>query len=348
MLKKKIIKFGKSFKDVDEIKKDFFLENKNLLFKQDRLNKLYLLQPKRIKCKACNAKLGGSFFLNHGIKYFECKKCTHINGYHQDTHDFTNKIYINEKTNYSKSYHETNLKKFLIRQKKIYDPKAVFLKNSFKNHKKIKVLDIGAGSGYFLSSLLDCKFSDAKGVEVSRKQVEFGKKIFLKLKKNPNTIENLDFKNIINLVKKTDFECISLIGVLEHMTDMSVVMKAIQNNKKIKYIYVLVPMSSFICVVENIFSKIFNRHLGGGHTHLFTERSLLTFMKKYRFIDHSAWWFGTDIHDFYRSLILEMGKKNYKPLQNIIYNMKNIIDSLQLELDKKKISSEVHMLLKRK
>ena len=94
MLKKKIIKFRESFKDVDEIKKDFFLENKNLLFKQDKLNKLYLLQPKRIKCKACNAKrvmqnLRDPFFLNHGIKYFECKKCTHINGYHKDTHDFT-------------------------------------------------------------------------------------------------------------------------------------------------------------------------------------------------------------------------------------------------------------------
>ena len=230
-------------------------------------------------------------------------------------------MYVNEKTNYAKSYHETNTKKFLIRQKKIYDPKAVFLKNSFKNHKKIKVLDIGAGSGYFLSSLLDCKFRDAKGVEVSKKQVEFGKKIFLKLKKNPNTLENLDFKNIISLVQETDFECISLIGVLEHMTDMSVVMRAIQNNKKIKYIYVLVPMSSFICVVENIFSNIFNRHLGGAHTHLFTERSLLTLMKKYGFVDYSAWWFGTDIHDFYRSLILEMGKKKLQttPKYNLQY-----------------------------
>jgi len=132
------------------------------------------------------------------------------------------------------------------------------------------------------------------------------------------------------------------------MTDMSVVMKSIQKNKKIKYIYVLVPMSSFICVVENIFSKIFNRHLGGGHTHLFTEKSLLMFMKKYSFVDHSAWWFGTDIHDFYRSSILQMGKQNYKPLRNIIYNMKSIIDGLQLELDKKKISSEVHMLFRRK
>ena len=348
MLRKKIIKFGKSFKDVDEIKKNFFLENKNLLFKQNKLNKLYLSQPKRTKCKVCNSKLNGSFFINHKIKYFECKKCSHINGYHQDTENFANKMYVNAKTNYAKGYHEKSIKKFTIRQKKIYDPKAVFLKNCFKNHRKIKVLDIGAGSGYFISSLLACKFRDVKGVEVSKKQVEFGKKILFTLKKNPNTLEYLNFKNIINLVKKTDSECISLIGVLEHMTDMSIVMKAIQNNKKIKYVYVLVPMSSFICVVENIFSKIFNRHLGGGHTHLFTEKSLLILMKKYSFVQQSAWWFGTDIHDLYRSSILEMEKKKYKPLGKIIYNMKSIIDNLQLELDKKKISSEVHMLLRRK
>ena len=27
------------------------------------------------------------------------------------------------------------------------------------------------------------------------------------------------------------------------------------------------------------FEKVFNRHLGGGHTHLFTEKSLLKFMR---------------------------------------------------------------------
>ena len=236
----------------------------------------------------------------------------------------------------------------MIRQKKIYDPKANFLKKSFSNLKDIKVLDIGAGSGYFVSSLIDKKFKKFKVLKFQKSQVNFEKKIFSIIGKNESLLNNLNFKEIKNYVEKTDFNCISLIGVLEHMVDMSEIMSIIKKNKKIKYLYILVPMFSFICIVENLFDKIFNRHLGGGHTHLFTEKSLKKFMNKFGFIEHSSWWFGTDMHDFYRSLVIEMNKRNFTPLENEANNIKSEIDRLQLILDKKKICSEVHMLLKRK
>ena len=54
MLNKKTVKFGKSFKDVDQIKKNFFFENNILLKKQNKLNKFYISQPSRKRCKACN------------------------------------------------------------------------------------------------------------------------------------------------------------------------------------------------------------------------------------------------------------------------------------------------------
>ena len=173
------------------------------------------------------------------------------------------------------------------------------------------------------------------------------KKIFSIIGKNESLLNNLNFKEIKNYVEKTDFNCISLIGVLEHMVDMSEIMSIIKKNKKIKYLYILVPMFSFICIVENLFDKIFNRHLGGGHTHLFTEKSLKKFMNKFGFIEHSSWWFGTDMHDFYRSLVIEMNKRNFTPLENEANNIKSEIDSLQLILDKKK-SVQKCMLLKRK
>ena len=107
-------------------------------------------------------------------------------------------------------------------------------------------------------------------------------------------------------------------------------------------------MSSFICVVENLFPHVFNRHLGGGHTHLFSEKSLKKFMEKYDFIEHSSWWFGTDIHDLYRSIMIDTNKKKFTPLNKITYLIKDVIDNIQIQLDRKKLSSEVHMLLKRK
>ena len=53
MLKKRKIKFGKSSKDVDKIKSDFFSLNLKLLKNQNKINQFYRSQPKRQKCKAC-------------------------------------------------------------------------------------------------------------------------------------------------------------------------------------------------------------------------------------------------------------------------------------------------------
>ena len=42
-------------------------------------------------------------------------------------------------------------------------------------------------------------------------------------------------------------------------------------------------MFSLSSIVENSFNNIFNRQLGGGHTHLFTEKSLKKMMQKINF-----------------------------------------------------------------
>ena len=347
MLKKRKIKFGKSSKDVDKIKSDFFSLNFKLLKNQNKINEFYRSQPKRQKCKACERKLIGDYFINHKIKYIQCKYCSHINGWHQDNKRFSNKIYVDEKVKYFKKYFENNIKKYKLRQKKIYNPKAEFLKSIFQNNSKIKVLDNGAGSGYFVSSLIDKKFKSAKGIEISKNQTNFGKKMFKLLNKNPNKLKNSTYENLKKEIEVTDYNCISLIGVIEHLVDMSDLMKSIKKNKKIKYLYVLVPMFSLICTIENIFADVFNRHLGGGHTHLFTEKSLKRFMLRFGFKEHSSWWFGTDMDDLFRSFIIQMKNKKFKPLEKISLESKRLIDSLQIQLDQKKLCSEVHMLLKR-
>ena len=183
--------------------------------------------------------------------FIQCKSCTHVNGQHKDTNKFASKIYIDEKVSYSKGYYEKNINNFKLRQKKIYDPKVSFLKNNFSDHKKIKVLDIGAGSGYFVSSLLDTKFKDAVGLEVSKNQIDFGKKIFKFIGKNPNKLKNLSYHDLKKEIQNTNFDCVSLIVVLENLVDMSEIMKLIKKNKKIKYIYILVPMFSLICTIKD-------------------------------------------------------------------------------------------------
>lgn len=342
-----MIKFGKKLSDVFSIKKNFYLENDTLLKKQKKISKIYKKQPLRKNCKACNKKLKGKRFLNHTVVYIECNFCGHINGKHQDTEKFSDLIYKSNSINYSKNYYSKNLINFKNRQKKIYNPKAIFLKEGIKEWKKMKILDFGCGSGYFVSSLTDSGFRNVRGCEVSLDQINYGKKIFRLLKKDEQLIYYVDSDNIFDEIKRTDATCISVIGVLEHLVDLQKFLNTVKLNKSIKYIYLCVPMFSLSSIVENSFDNIFNRQLGGGHTHLFTEQSLKNMMKKINFKEISTWWFGSDFSDLLRSFMVKANKKNEKPLINQLKKIQNQIDSLQLILDKKKMSSQVHMILKR-
>ena len=65
--------FGKSSKSLFKIKNNFFKQNDNYLIKQSKKGTIYKSQPKRKKCKACDKKLYGKYFISHKIKYIECK-----------------------------------------------------------------------------------------------------------------------------------------------------------------------------------------------------------------------------------------------------------------------------------
>jgi hypothetical protein len=100
-------------------------------------------------------------------------------------------------------------------------------------------------------------------------------------------------------------------------------------------------------LIENSFSKVFPRHLSGAHTHLYTYDSIVYFVKKFNLQIVGEWWFGSDFLDLYRSL-LNSKNRDTKIFKQILdkYFLKNI-DSFQSILDKKKISSEVHLILKK-
>ena len=347
-MKSKIIKFGKRFGDIFAIKKSFFNDNDSLVKKQKKIARIYKSQSKRKKCKVCEAKLYGPKFFNHKIEYIICSKCSHVNGRFNDTEYYSKKIYESENINYSKTYRSDNLKEFQNRQSKIYDPKVKFLRNFLKKDKSIEILDFGCGSGYLISSLIDHGFKNVKGVEVSNNQINYGKNVLKKFGKNPLILSYVTRKKIFDEISNTNAKCITLIGVLEHIVNVKYFMSLIKKNKNLKYIYLSVPMFSLSSVIENNYSNVFNRHLGGGHTHLFTEKSLIKLMNRNGFYEKGSWWFGTDIPDLFRSFNIQINKNKSLGLKKVVNDFGTIIDDLQLQLDKKKLSSQVHMFLERK
>ena len=205
----KIIQFSKSYTKIRQIKKDFFDGNTKNLKNAIKINKIYKNQPLRIYCKNCGSNKTKLFIKNFNIPYKLCSICGHLNGAFQDTNAFAKKLYsASGGKNYSKNY----LNDFDIRVKNIYIPKVNFLKKVIK--KKINLIDLGCGAGHFVKAL-EIKKIVAEGYDTSEHLCKLGNK---KLKKNK--IFSINFNKIYEIIdNKTNVNTLSMIGVLEHLTE---------------------------------------------------------------------------------------------------------------------------------
>ena len=333
-----MVRYSKKSADILQVKSDFILNNKKYLDECEKIYKVWQEQPERKKCKICNCMLNKNrTFKSHGYKYYICSTCGHVNGEYSDTDDFSTR-------NYDIFYNEKTKIDYLERVKKIYIPKFKFLIDSLKEDgyelEKFKLLDIGAGSGYFVNAGLLENYN-CQGIEISKTQVKFANKIM-----NSN-LECVPAENVVRYIENADATCVSAIGVLEHIINLHEVLKSIVKNKNIKYLYFSVPLFSFSCIIESIFEKVYNRLLSGSHTHIFTFESIEYLNKMYGFKEVSRWHFGTDMVDLYRSFIVSMEDSENYELEMIFKNKYlKLIDSLQEVIDKNNLGSEVHMLVK--
>ena len=350
-----MIKFGKKSKDILDVKGSFITDNLELFNWQKKLFKIYLKQPKRSKCKNCEKKLKGSRFKKLNILYILCKNCGHLNGLYDDTKYLSKKFYqTSEQKTYSKIYVENKRKDYNKRLKNIYIPKAKFLLENLlkkENNKKrifnkFKFIDIGCGSGYFISSLQKMKIKDLLGYDPSKEMVNYGNKInrfkkleFVEHDKTIDKIKNISGKDPI---------CVSMIGSMEHIYNQNEILREIKRKKNIKYLYIVVPCFSPSSFIELVFDKNFQRLLAPQHTHLYSEKSLQYLEKMFGFKIIAEWWFGADIVDLYRNFVLKIfNKKKLHDEKKLFNNMfLKILDGMQLEIDKKKLSSEAHILFK--
>ena len=109
------------------------------------------------------------------------------------------------------------------------------------------------------------------------------------------------------------------------------------------------PAVQPLCVFfEMVFPTVFNRQLSGGHTHLYTESSLNWLCQHFGLRRDAEWWFGTDMVDLYRSVLTRLTQEpNTSALaETWTVAFGDVIDELQLVLDRRRLSSEVHLLLR--
>jgi len=348
-----MIKFGKKAQDILSIKKNFLLENKKLFSWQKKLFKIYNNQPKRKFCKNCERKLAGSKFRKLNIVYVICNKCGHFNGIKDDTKKLSEIFYqTSEQKKYSSIYKEAEKKNYINRVKKIYIPKVQFFLDVLKKYiskkhiNNMEFIDIGCGSGYYISAMKRMGIKNFWGIDPSKSMVDYGNKInkFKKL----NFVDHTKTVEVIKSINSKKNICISMIGSLEHIYNQNEILKKIKRNKKVKFLYIVVPCFSPSSIIELVFNNNFQRLLAPQHTHLYTYKSLKFLEKKFNLKIIGEWWFGADIVDLFRNFYISIqknkeNKNNLKIFENMFLDL---LDPIQLTIDKKKLSSEAHLIFK--
>ena len=338
-------KYSKPFGDLNSLKTSFFDNNDGMLDMADGMADVLLMQPKRNRCKICKATLGKPLYKSHRIGYIECEKCGHLNSECEDTDDFASRVYIED--DYSKNYSAADKDSYIRRRDMIYIPKAEYLRDCLKHEgmkpEDVRILDIGAGCGYFVSAVRELGMQ-ATGIEVSANEVDYCNEV-----NEEQLLTRIGLTDSIGYIEKTDANVITAIGVLEHLVHLDENIEAIKNNTSIKYLFASVPMFSFSSCFEVAFANGYNRHTGGTHTHLFTNESVEKMAEQMGFEIAYEWRFGSDINDLYRFLMVSMQKNDNEEFSRYFSDrFVPLMDDLQAVLDRSEFSSELHFILKRK
>jgi len=341
-------KFGKSFKDIASLKTSFFQDNEKHLLRSLHYADLYTKQPKRVSCKICESDLPKeSSFFKHGVPYVVCGRCGQLNGLHQDTDAFCEAVYTSHNgKEYAENYTESDSKAYIFRRDVIYRPKADFLlevlRRAGEQPEKMSFADMGAGAGYFVSAMQDLGIRNIAGFEVGKDQVDHGNWMM-----PSKPIKLIRLNETIGLVESLKHEVMSFIGVFEHLQDPRGVLSAMKKNPNVKYFYFCVPMFSPCIYNEMAFPEIMPRQLTVGHTHLFAKSSIEYFEQEFGFKRLGAWWFGTDMMDYYRSIQVTLAKNGNTQQMTSAWSelFEVVLDDMQLAIDKHRESSQVHMVM---
>lgn len=342
------IQFGKPSAVLRQHKQSFVHENDRFLEEKLSVNRTYVAQPARTTCKNCEAVLGEADFVKHGVGYTFCERCGHLNGCHEDTKVFCEEAYGGSGgSSYATNYAATNRNQYEMRMRDIYVPKVEFLHKALSeagvSPANLRYADFGAGSGYFVAALRHCGLLESIGYEVSADQVNLGRAMI-----DAAAMQQHELDATAELAATTTADVVSLIGVLEHLEEPRRVMEALRSNGQVRFIYLSVPLFSPCVAIESAMQEVMPRQLVARHTHLYTESSLDYLCQEFGLERAAEWWFGTDMVDLVRSVAVSMSKNDCTLSERWLGMMEPLIDTLQMAIDRQKLSSEVHMLLRKR
>lgn len=215
-------------------------------------------------CPVCNTLNDPKFSINEKYHYIKCQECgmvysnmiskeENLKKHYEDAEHWERKI-IN-KTEQKRKY------KIALKHSKIL---AKYI------HKNNSILDIGCGSGDFLRQLKKEGFQALSGVEPNKAMQQSIKQEL-----------NICIYGDVSEIKQQKFDCISLVKVIEHLSDPSSVIN--RSNELLNengLLFLVFPR------IGGIGEKIMKEKYYGfqkEHINWFTKNTIIKFLEKHNF-----------------------------------------------------------------
>ena len=177
------------------------------------------------------------------------------------------------KTKYEKNYHDIVIdpdgkRRNLASEKNYKLKQIIYVRNFLKKIKPGKILDIGCGHGWFLSSL-------------NKNWNKFGVEISKFASKNASKYARI-FCGNINDFKESGFDIVTALHVIEHHPKPENLIKKIYKILKPKGILIL-ETPDFDCAAARRYGKNFRLLHDKTHISLFSQDSLIRLVRKTKF-----------------------------------------------------------------
>jgi SAM-dependent methyltransferase len=314
--------------DIDAKKsrsQDFY---KNMLEYRNHTMKQYADTIKKgsFSCLLCNKSNADKFLTYKNYKLFDCKKCGLVSPNIdlkklESKEVYDDKAYIIDTTREILATYEY--------RKRQYAPERLdyILEKTGLTIKKVRLLDLGCGPGYFISYLKDKKIK-YKGLELADFLVEICKKGGL-------NVEKSDLKD----EKDKSYNVITMFDVLEHLTDPIGLFKEM-NSKLTKGGYILAYTPNIHSIAFNLMGSNQNLLYPFQHVAFFDKKSLDYLAKKTGYKIHSIDYYGLDIMDYFCM-------KSYDNKHDYLKELNEFIPAIQAVIDKQNLSNHMRVLFKK-
>ena len=337
-----ITDYSKALGDLTKEEASRIQNEEQLYIRQKEANKRLYKAPPRKVCILCGSPIKGWEFLHRGVSFITCDQCNHIQTKALPPEGFPDEL--EDKEQFSKIYPKLEKDQFEDRKNRIYRPKLNWIFNALERsgYKKIELLnkkwlELGSGSGVFLSSLEDMGVNNYVGFEKEETLLERAKAFVAPEKVSISRV------SLGEIIRANQADVICSFFVFEHDENLFELINALKDCPKGTLLCFSVPKFGLSCLLENMASERYARSLDAAvHVQTFTDQSINFLLQAAGFEKIATWQFGQDALELRRFLQPTKGHDEHS--RCLGEKMESCLDDLQSVFDRAGLCDQVHII----